>query len=150
MPNWTKNEVTFTSAKTTNIKKIKEIFKKGSPFNQIIQEPKWDEIPLNGNEMSNNFEKKPLGIKGELPIIEEQKLWNGETTKMRKFKSTNTRAFMNYYVDQTRILAAVDQKLSRHWSLRLTHNKDFDKADDWNRSGDAENNIFQLRFNMGF
>ena len=89
MPNWTKNEVTFTSVKTTNIKKIKEIFKKGSPFNQIIQEPKWDEIPLKGNEMSNNFEKKPLGIKGELPIVEEHKLWNGETMKMRKFKSTN-------------------------------------------------------------
>ena len=89
MPNWTKNEVTFTSVKTTNIKKIKEIFKKGSPFNQIIQEPKWDEIPLKGNEMSNNFEKKPLGIKGELPIVEDHKLWNGEIMKMRKFKSTN-------------------------------------------------------------
>ncbi len=75
---------------------------------------------------------------------------NQEVYVERKFKSTNTRAFMNYYVDQTRILAAVDQKLSRHWSLRLTHNKDFDKADDWNRTGDVENNIFQLRFNMGF
>ena len=35
MPNWTKNEVTFTSVKTTNIKKIKEIFKKGSPSRDI-------------------------------------------------------------------------------------------------------------------
>ena len=26
MPNWTTNEVTFSSAKTTNIKKIKDIF----------------------------------------------------------------------------------------------------------------------------
>ena len=29
MPNWTQNEVTFSSAKTTNIKKIKDIFEKG-------------------------------------------------------------------------------------------------------------------------
>ena len=89
MPNWTTNGVTFTSVKTTNIKKIKEIFEKGSPFNQLIKEPKWDEIPLKGNEMTNDFRNKPLGIKGELPIIEEEKLWNGETMKVRRFKSTN-------------------------------------------------------------
>ena len=65
MPNWTKNEVTFTSAKTTNIKKIKEIFKKGSPFNQLIQEPKWDEIPLKGNEKTSDFRKTLYGMKGE-------------------------------------------------------------------------------------
>ena len=89
MPNWTTNEVTFSSAKTTNIKKIKEIFEKGSPFDQLIKEPNWPTIPLKGNEKSNSFEDKPLGMIGELPIIEEHKLRNGEVMKFRKFKSTN-------------------------------------------------------------
>ena len=89
MPNWTQNEVTFSSAKTTNIKKIKEIFEKGSPFNQLIKEPNWKNVPLKGNEVSNRFENKPLGMVGELPIIEEHKLKNGDVMKFHKFKSTN-------------------------------------------------------------
>ena len=89
MPNWTQNEVTFSSAKTTNIKKIKEIFEKGSPFGQLIEEPNWSELPLNGNEKRNSFMDKPLGEKGELPIIEEFKLNNGEVMKLFRFKSTN-------------------------------------------------------------
>ena len=89
MPNWTQNEVTFSSAKTTNIKKIKEIFEKGSPFGQLIKEPNWSTVPLKGNELSNRFSKQPLGEKGELPIIEEHKLNNGEVMKLFKFKSTN-------------------------------------------------------------
>ena len=88
MPNWTTNEVTFSSAKTTNIKKIKEIFEKGSPFNQLIKEPNWDSVPLKGNE-TNGYKKMPLGKKGELPIIEEFKLNNGEVMKLSKFKSTD-------------------------------------------------------------
>ena len=88
MPNWTTNEVTFSSAKTTNIKKIKEIFEKGSPFNQLIKEPNWSAVPLKGNE-TNGYKKMPLGIKGELPIIEEFKLNNGEVMKLSKFKSTD-------------------------------------------------------------
>ena len=89
MPNWTTNEVTFSSAKTTNIKKIKEIFEKGSPFDQLIKEPNWPTIPLKGNEVSNRFNKQPLGEKGELPIIEEHNLKNGDVMKFSKFKSTN-------------------------------------------------------------
>lgn len=89
MPNWTQNEVTFSSAKTTNIKKIKEIFEKGSPFGQLIKEPNWSTVPLKGNELSNRFSKQLLGEKGELPIIEEHKLNNGEVMKLFKFKSTN-------------------------------------------------------------
>ena len=83
MPNWTQNEVTFSSAKTTNIKKIKDIFEKGCPFDQLIKEPNWPTIPLKGNELNNHFENKPLGQKGELPIIEEHKLRNGEVMKFR-------------------------------------------------------------------
>ena len=89
MPNWTTNEVTFSSAKTTNIKKIKDIFEKGCPFNQLIKEPNWDSVPLKGNEITNRYENKPLGIVGELPIIEELKLKNGDVEKFFKFKSTN-------------------------------------------------------------
>ena len=89
MPNWTTNEVTFSSAKTTNIKKIKDIFEKGCPFGQIIKEPNWKTIPLKGNEKRNSFMDKPLGKKGELPITEEFKLNNGEVMKLSKFKSTN-------------------------------------------------------------
>ena len=89
MPNWTTNEVTFSSAKTTNIKKIKDIFEKGCPFNQLIKEPNWLTVPLKGDEHEMYFSKKPLGKKGELPIIEEHKLRNGEVMKFRKFKSTN-------------------------------------------------------------
>jgi len=79
MPNWTTNEVTFSSAKTTNIKKIKGIFEKGSPFGQLIEEPNWKIVP--------NHSK--YGANGELPIIEELKLNNGEVMKLSKFKSTN-------------------------------------------------------------
>ena len=89
MPNWTQNEVTFSSSKTTNIKKIKRIFEKGSPFNQLIKEPNWNTVPLKGNESVNYFKEKPLGKKGELPIIEEFKLNNGEIMKLSKFKSTD-------------------------------------------------------------
>ena len=89
MPNWTQNEVTFSSAKTTNIKKIKDIFEKGCPFGQLIKEPNWKTIPLKGNETRGYFEKKPLGMVGELPIIEEIKLSDNEVMKSLKFKSTN-------------------------------------------------------------
>ena len=89
MPNWTTNEVTFSSAKTTNIKKIKDIFEKGCPFDQLIKEPNWPTVPLKGNELTNRYDKKPLGMVGELPIIEELKLNNGEVMKLFKFKSTN-------------------------------------------------------------
>ena len=89
MPNWTTNEVTFSSAKTTNIKKIKDIFYKGCPFGQLIKEPNWKTIPLKGHEKVSYFQNKPLGKKGELPYIEELKLNNGEVMKLSKFKSTN-------------------------------------------------------------
>ena len=63
MPNWTTNEVTFSSAKTTNIKKIKDIFYKGCPFNQLIEEPKWDSVPLKGHEKVSYYQDKALGKK---------------------------------------------------------------------------------------
>ena len=89
MPNWTKNEVTFTSPFTNNIKIIKEIFEKGHPFNQLIQEPKWDEIPLKGNERVWYNKSKRYGKKGELPVFEKINCSNGDIMELKKFKSTN-------------------------------------------------------------
>ena len=89
MPNWTKNEVTFTSPFTNNIKIIKEIFEKGHPFNQLIQEPKWDEIPLKGNERVWYNKSKRYGKKGELPVYEKINCSNGDIMELKKFKSTN-------------------------------------------------------------
>ena len=90
MPNWTTNEVTFSSAKTTNIKKIKDIFEKGCPFGQLIKEPNWSNVPLKGDEVYSRWQpNRVLGMKGELPFIEEIKLSDGEIMKSLKFKSTN-------------------------------------------------------------
>ena len=89
MPNWTQNEITISSHSSEHIKEIKDIFEKGCPFNQLIEEPNWKTIPLKGNEKRNYFEDKPLGKKGELPIIEEIKLSDNEVMKSLKFKSTN-------------------------------------------------------------
>ncbi len=75
MPNWTTNEVTFSSAKTTNIKKIKDIFEKGCPFGQLIKEPNWSKIP---NE------------KGELPITENHRNHLGEVVfSITKFPNSD-------------------------------------------------------------
>ena len=59
MPNWTQNEVTFSSSKTTNIKKIKDIFEKGCPFGQIIEEPNWKITP-NHSKYGANGEYRSL------------------------------------------------------------------------------------------
>lgn len=75
---------------------------------------------------------------------------NQEIELERKFKSTNTRARLYYYIEQQRVLASVDQKLMDHVSLRLTH----DRVDgDGTRAIDGksfENNVVQVRFGMGF
>ena len=89
MPNWTQNEITISSHSSEHIKEIKDIFYKGCPFGQLIKEPNWSELPLKGNEKVSYYQNKPLGKKGELPIIEELKLNNGEVMKLSKFKSTN-------------------------------------------------------------
>jgi hypothetical protein len=75
---------------------------------------------------------------------------NQELKVEKKFKSTGTKAFVNYYIDETRLLAAVDQRVARHWTMRLTHAKDTDTFENLTKVGVSENNILQLRFNMGF
>ncbi len=75
---------------------------------------------------------------------------NQEIKVERTIASTNTRMMMNYYIDQARILAAADQRLTRHWSLRYTHNKKIDEFSEYLKPGSSEDNIVQLRFGMGF
>lgn len=68
----------------------------------------------------------------------------------RKFASTNTRAMVNYYIEQNRLLSVIDQPLMTHWSMRLTHDKIATDFDSINKQGVSENNSLQIRFGMGF
>ena len=65
-------------------------------------------------------------------------------------KSTGTRALVNYYVDDTRLLAAVDQTLKKNWSLRITHQKDFTDINKFNDTIVSETNRIQVRFGATF
>ena len=75
---------------------------------------------------------------------------NQEIKLERRFKSTNTKAFVNYYIEQTRYLAALDQKLTDHWLIRATHVRDFEEFSRMEETTQSENNTLQLRFNMRF
>ncbi|MBC77208.1 MAG: hypothetical protein CME64_14450 [Halobacteriovoraceae bacterium] len=75
---------------------------------------------------------------------------NQEIQLERRFNSTQTNAEVNYFIEQKRVLASVDQRLTRNLSLRLTHDKI--DADGINalEGKSFENNVVQLRFGMGF
>ena len=65
MPNWTANRIRVTGNDSKKIQEIKELFEGGDPFNTLIPEPKWEEIPL-----SEQYEKSAgavIGNLGELP-----------------------------------------------------------------------------------
>lgn len=85
------------------------------------------------------FARTWLGING-----------NQELKVEKKFKKTNTTALFNYYIDQSIILAAVDQKLAKHLTFRVSHTKNADGFDQLNRSGTDEATVFQVRFNRTF
>ena len=67
MPNWTANRIRVKGNDSKKIQEIKELFEGGDPFNTLIPEPKWEEIPL-----SEQYEKAHgsivRGNLGELPI----------------------------------------------------------------------------------
>lgn len=75
---------------------------------------------------------------------------NQEVKISRKFTSTNTKAMVNYYIEQNRLLSVVDQPLAKNWSMRLTHDKIVKDFDSINQTGTSENNSLQFRFGMGF
>ena len=65
MPNHCHNRVTFYSANTEDVAKLKKIFTDENSFGQIIPEPDWHNTPLMSSDM------KPYSIQrgelGELP-----------------------------------------------------------------------------------
>jgi hypothetical protein len=75
---------------------------------------------------------------------------NQEINMNKTFKATGTSTLVNYYIEQNRVLAAVDQTITDHWSARLTHEKIGTDFDNMQTSGLSENNILSFNFRMGF
>ena len=67
MPNHCHNRVTFYSANTEAVAKLKQIFEDESCFGQIIPEPDWANTPLLSSD--NRWGEK-YGKDGELPILQ--------------------------------------------------------------------------------
>ena len=78
MPNHCHNRVTFYSANTEDVAKLRRIFEDENTFTQIIPEPDWYNTPL----MSND-QPKLLGEIGELPQYDD-----GAFGKTLRFQST--------------------------------------------------------------
>jgi hypothetical protein len=75
---------------------------------------------------------------------------NQEVEFKRRFRSTGTKALLYYYIDESRVLASVDQNIKGHLSLRFAHEKDLDGFGQFFNTGNSEINSLQVRFNMGF
>ena len=67
MPNHCHNRVTFYSANTEAVAKLKQIFEDENCFGQIIPEPDWLNTPLMSSDMPKYDWDKPKGKVGELP-----------------------------------------------------------------------------------
>ena len=76
MPNWITNEVTFTHDNPHKLEEMADIFRNEAPFNHLIPEPDWPNIPAESVIRDTTGETKAL--KGELPEKEVMKLANGE------------------------------------------------------------------------
>lgn len=75
---------------------------------------------------------------------------NQEFKLFRRFKSTGTKAQVNYFYEQQRVLASIDQPLAPNWSLRLTHDRQEAAPELNNITEDRENNVIQIRFGKRF
>ena len=80
MPNHCHNRVTFYSANTEAVAKLKQIFEDENTFGQIIPEPDWLNTPLMSSELK--FIGQERGKVGELPQYVE------DPWKRLVFKST--------------------------------------------------------------
>ena len=65
MPNHCHNRVTFYSANTEDVAKLKKIFEDEKTFTQIIPEPDWPNMPLLTSD--NHISGTKYGNDGELP-----------------------------------------------------------------------------------
>ena len=75
---------------------------------------------------------------------------NQEIKLERRFKSTGTMSFVNYYIDESRVLAVIDQKVIKSLTFRYSHAKDVDGFSNLSSAGINEDNVFQLRYNVQF
>ena len=66
MPNHCHNRVTFYSANTHDVAKLKQIFEDEHCFSQIIPEPDWANIPLMSKDIKGIVYDR--GKLGELPV----------------------------------------------------------------------------------
>jgi len=83
MPNHCHNRVTFYSANTEAVAKLKQIFEDENCFGQIIPEPDWPNTPLTENTVGNWLTDK-RGEVGELPVPVEN-----DFGISHRFKSTD-------------------------------------------------------------
>ena len=70
MPNHCHNRVTFYSANTEAVAKLKQIFTDENCFTQIIPEPDWHNTPLMSSDVKRYSFSEPKGEVGELPIMQ--------------------------------------------------------------------------------
>ena len=75
MPNWITNEVTFTHDNPHKLEEMADIFRNEAPFNHLIPEPDWPNIPA--EEDIRGYNGEIVAKKGELPEKEVMKLANG-------------------------------------------------------------------------
>jgi hypothetical protein len=76
MPNWITNEVTFTHDNPHKLEEMSNIFRNEAPFNHLVPQPDWPNIPAAKDIKGYNGET--VAKKGELPEKEVMKLANGE------------------------------------------------------------------------
>ena len=69
MPNHCHNRVTFYSANTDAVAKLKQIFTDENCFGQIIPEPDWLNTPLMSKDVYEYSFSEPRGQVGELPVM---------------------------------------------------------------------------------
>jgi hypothetical protein len=75
---------------------------------------------------------------------------NQEVNLRRTFDTFGTRAKVNYFIEQRRVLASIDQPLYDAWSLRLTHDRQEANPETNNLLETRENNVIQIRFGKRF
>ena len=81
MPNHCHNRVTFYSANTHDVAKLKQIFEDENCFGQIIPEPDWANTPLMSGDVKGLVYDR--GKVGELPMDVQ-----GDCGISRRFQST--------------------------------------------------------------
>ena len=88
MPNWISNEVDITHSDASKLDELKELFKGERPFNKLIPEPDWPNIPASKTLKDKYNAKEVVAKKGELPEKEVYKLANDSEHVFWKWPSS--------------------------------------------------------------